>query len=64
LDYSGPTSICGVNGTKLQFSIKTLLVEAGSTVVFGVSFSNSGETGEADETLPVSQICRNATRIP
>jgi len=36
-DYSGPDSVCGINGTKPLFPVKTLTVEAGSTVEFGVS---------------------------
>ncbi|KAF2677479.1 lytic polysaccharide monooxygenase [Lentithecium fluviatile CBS 122367] len=36
-DYAGPPSMCGPNGTLPLFPIKTLKVEAGSTIVFGAS---------------------------
>lgn len=40
-EYSGPSSMCGRNATKPLFPVKTLKIEAGSTIGFGVMPSNS-----------------------
>jgi len=45
-DYSGPDSVCGINGMKPLFPVKTLTVEAGSTVEFGVSRQSNFQSEE------------------
>ncbi|KAF2866960.1 glycosyl hydrolase family 61-domain-containing protein [Massariosphaeria phaeospora] len=44
-DYSGPPSMCGFNGTRPLFPIKTIKIEAGSMIGFG----SSGQTGFVTE---------------
>lgn len=53
-DYSGQDAMCGFNGTKPLFPIKTLKIEAGSDIGFG----SAGQVGpdESKLTIPVSYI--------
>ncbi|KAF2827236.1 hypothetical protein CC86DRAFT_405374 [Ophiobolus disseminans] len=48
-DYSGPNSVCGVNGMKPLFPVKTLTVEAGKTVEFGVSDITGDDESKSKE---------------
>jgi len=62
-DYSGPNSMCGHNAIKPLFPVKTLKIEAGSTIGFGamhVDYDGQTEdrgTGEVSrylhQTLPL-----------
>jgi hypothetical protein len=51
-DYQGPDVICGFNGTKPLFPVKTLKVEAGSLISMGSKFMSGGD--ESKDFTPVS----------
>ena len=53
-DYSGPDSMCGKNATTPLFPVKTLKVEAGSTIGFGAMGQAGGP--EYENKRPVSAL--------
>ena len=54
-DYSGPHGMCGFNATKALFPVKTLTIEAGSEITFGLSRGEYQD--ESKDTGDVSLLC-------
>lgn len=54
-DYAGLDGICGFNGTKPLFPVKTLRVKAGEMIGIGAAAFKGGD--ESKDLRPVSRSC-------